>query len=84
MMHSGVLKRATGKAMKILPLLLCLIWSHLQAIMSTSNESKPCRVAVIGAGLVGTLNAVYFAQRGWHVDLFELRKGNILSFVCIT
>lgn len=35
----------------------------------------PATVAIVGAGLVGALNAVYFAQRGWHVDLYELRPG---------
>ncbi|KAI8883179.1 FAD/NAD(P)-binding domain-containing protein [Backusella circina FSU 941] len=31
-------------------------------------------VAIVGAGLVGALNAIYFAQRGWKVELFELRS----------
>ncbi|RHZ76809.1 hypothetical protein Glove_192g11 [Diversispora epigaea] len=31
-------------------------------------------VAIIGGGLVGTLATLYFAQRGWDVNLFELRK----------
>lgn len=35
----------------------------------------PATVAIVGAGLVGALNAVYFAQRGWHVDLYEFRPG---------
>ncbi|KAI7852543.1 hypothetical protein BDC45DRAFT_512878 [Circinella umbellata] len=30
-------------------------------------------VAVVGGGLVGTLNAIYFAQRGWNVNLYEAR-----------
>ncbi|KAF7721432.1 hypothetical protein EC973_004698 [Apophysomyces ossiformis] len=30
-------------------------------------------VAIVGAGLVGALNAIYFAQRGWEVALYELR-----------
>ncbi|KAI9496613.1 hypothetical protein BDB00DRAFT_99754 [Zychaea mexicana] len=37
--------------------------------MSKQNAS----VAIVGGGLVGTLNAIYFAQRGWNVALFELR-----------
>ena len=32
-------------------------------------------VAVVGGGLVGTLNAIYFAQRGWNVNLYEARPG---------
>ncbi|KAJ3412145.1 hypothetical protein HDV05_001183 [Chytridiales sp. JEL 0842] len=31
-------------------------------------------VAVVGGGLVGSLAAIYFAQRGWAVTLYELRK----------
>ncbi|CAO3681021.1 hypothetical protein G6F70_006614 [Rhizopus microsporus] len=38
-----------------------------------STEEKKATVAIVGAGLVGSLNAIYFAQRGWKVDLFELR-----------
>lgn len=26
---------------------------------------------------VGALNACFFAQRGWHVDLYEFREGTI-------
>lgn len=43
--------------------------------MSSSSNSDPSTVAVVGAGLVGSLNAIYFAQRGWKVALFELRPG---------
>ena len=32
------------------------------------------KVAIVGAGLCGSLMAIYFAQRGWHVDVFEYRK----------
>ncbi|CAG8529825.1 4404_t:CDS:2 [Ambispora gerdemannii] len=42
-----------------------------QKINSTSTRR---RVAIIGAGLVGSLSAIYFAKRGWDVLLFELRK----------
>ncbi|KAJ3210189.1 hypothetical protein HDU67_005572 [Dinochytrium kinnereticum] len=35
-----------------------------------SNEFT---VAIVGGGLVGSLAAVYFAQRGWKVTLYELR-----------
>jgi len=40
----------------------------------SSAEQPTARVAIVGAGLVGALNAIYFARRGWHVDLFELRE----------
>lgn len=43
--------------------------------MSNNNtqEQKQAVVGIVGAGLVGALNAVYFAQRGWKVELYELR-----------
>lgn len=47
--------------------------------LMSSAEAQPARVAIVGAGLVGALNAIYFARRGWHVDLFELRPGALLS-----
>ncbi|RKO86589.1 hypothetical protein BDK51DRAFT_2373, partial [Blyttiomyces helicus] len=31
-------------------------------------------VAIVGGGLVGSLATVFFAKRGWSVDLYELRK----------
>ncbi|KAI8086516.1 uncharacterized protein BX664DRAFT_336019 [Halteromyces radiatus] len=43
------------------------------------SDEKVATVAIVGGGLVGALNAVYFAQRGWKVDLYELRAGNFLS-----
>ncbi|KAF7721430.1 hypothetical protein EC973_004696 [Apophysomyces ossiformis] len=36
-------------------------------------SDAPAKVVVIGAGLVGTLNAIYFAQRGWEVTLYDMR-----------
>ncbi|KAI9476320.1 MAG: hypothetical protein EXX96DRAFT_610133 [Benjaminiella poitrasii] len=38
-----------------------------------SNEQKQAIVGIVGGGLVGALNAIYFAQRGWKVELYELR-----------
>ncbi|RLV96441.1 hypothetical protein DV515_00012580 [Chloebia gouldiae] len=40
---------------------------------------EPCdprrkRIAVIGGGLVGALNACFFARRGFHVDVYEARE----------
>ncbi|KAI8616518.1 hypothetical protein BC830DRAFT_1167744 [Chytriomyces sp. MP71] len=35
---------------------------------------KEYTVAIVGGGLVGALNAVYFAQRGWNVTVYELRE----------
>ncbi|KAG0211441.1 kynurenine 3-monooxygenase, mitochondrial precursor [Mortierella sp. GBA30] len=38
-----------------------------------STGSKTRNVAVIGAGPVGTLMAIYFANRGWNVHVYETR-----------
>lgn len=32
------------------------------------------KVIIAGAGLVGALNACYFAKRGWEVEVYEYRK----------
>ncbi|KAI8331682.1 hypothetical protein BC941DRAFT_382278 [Chlamydoabsidia padenii] len=37
------------------------------------SELETATVAIVGGGLVGSLNAIYFAKRGWKVDLYELR-----------
>jgi kynurenine 3-monooxygenase len=39
----------------------------------SSSENK-YSVTVVGGGLVGSLIAVTLAQRGWQVDLYELRQ----------
>lgn len=33
------------------------------------------KVVIAGAGLVGALNACFFAKKGWHVEVYEFRKG---------
>ncbi|KAG0742831.1 hypothetical protein G6F57_006243 [Rhizopus arrhizus] len=38
-----------------------------------SDKERKAVVSIVGAGLVGALNAIYFAQRGWKVELYELR-----------
>ncbi|RUP52424.1 hypothetical protein BC936DRAFT_141960 [Jimgerdemannia flammicorona] len=40
--------------------------------MSDDTPNKK-RVAIVGAGPVGVLAAIYFAQRAWDVSLFDLR-----------
>ncbi|KAK3831883.1 MAG: hypothetical protein J3R72DRAFT_454636 [Linnemannia gamsii] len=39
----------------------------------TTSENKPRSVAIVGAGPVGALTAVYLANRGWNVHLYETR-----------
>lgn len=46
-----------------------------------SNEEQGV-VGIVGAGLVGALNAIYFAQRGWKVELYELRPGKYIKRIC--
>ncbi|KAK6019268.1 hypothetical protein OSTOST_15103 [Ostertagia ostertagi] len=38
------------------------------------------KVAIAGAGLVGALNACYFAQRGWEVEVYEYRRGDNFEY----
>ncbi|XP_059504623.1 kynurenine 3-monooxygenase isoform X1 [Stegostoma tigrinum] len=48
--------------------------------MSSPSSSTTCdgeetkRVAIVGGGLVGALNACFFAKRGFQVELYEARK----------
>ncbi|KAL3895183.1 MAG: hypothetical protein SGCHY_004856 [Lobulomycetales sp.] len=37
------------------------------------GEDGHQKVAIIGGGLVGSLAGVTLAQRGWNVDVYELR-----------
>lgn len=39
------------------------------------------KIAIVGAGPVGSLAALYAAQRGYQVELYELRPGKVLSHV---
>ncbi|KAJ3064530.1 hypothetical protein HDU98_012078 [Podochytrium sp. JEL0797] len=39
-----------------------------------AEPKKDFSVAIVGGGLVGALAAVYFAERGWQVTVFELRE----------
>jgi len=43
-------------------------------------DSKPQKTIVIGAGPVGTLAAIYAAQRGHDVEIYELRSGTLGRF----
>lgn len=45
--------------------------------LKMSEEGRVAVVGIVGGGLVGALNAIYFAQRGWDVKLFELRPGTV-------
>ncbi|ORZ38992.1 hypothetical protein BCR44DRAFT_53127 [Catenaria anguillulae PL171] len=40
----------------------------------TTTTPTPKSVVIIGAGLVGALAAVYFAEAGWNVRLYEMRN----------
>lgn len=49
----------------------------IDVIMDQQKQS----VCVIGAGPVGCLAALYFARRGWHVDVYEKRESTLRRFV---
>ena len=40
------------------------------------QNNKPERISIVGAGLVGSLMAIYLAKRGYKVDLYE-RRGDM-------
>jgi 2-polyprenyl-6-methoxyphenol hydroxylase-like FAD-dependent oxidoreductase len=35
------------------------------------------KVVIVGGGLVGSLAAVFFAKRGWVVEVYEKRAGRL-------
>ncbi|XP_065528808.1 kynurenine 3-monooxygenase isoform X2 [Lathamus discolor] len=39
-----------------------------------TSDPRGKRVAVVGGGLVGALNACFFARRGFYVDVYEARE----------
>lgn len=41
------------------------------------SETKPQKTVVVGAGPVGALAALYAAQRGHEVEVYELRSGTL-------
>ncbi|KAI6213687.1 Kynurenine 3-monooxygenase [Aphelenchoides besseyi] len=45
-----------------------------QAIKILLNFAIMPKVLIAGAGLVGALNAVFFARRGWEVEVYEMRS----------
>ncbi|GCB77828.1 hypothetical protein scyTo_0016751, partial [Scyliorhinus torazame] len=46
----------------------------LRSSPTTSDGEKAKKVAIVGGGLVGALNACFFAKRGFQVELYEARK----------
>lgn len=45
---------------------------------------KPQKIVVVGAGPVGSLAALYAAQRGHEVEVYELRPGKLDSLIIFT
>lgn len=39
-----------------------------------NNSTRQKSIAIVGAGLVGTLNAIFLAKKGYNVDVYESRK----------
>uniref|UniRef100_A0A3B5K254 Kynurenine 3-monooxygenase n=1 Tax=Takifugu rubripes TaxID=31033 RepID=A0A3B5K254_TAKRU len=46
----------------------------ISTMEETTSRSSSKVVAVVGGGLVGALNACFFAKRGFQVELFEARE----------
>ena len=42
-----------------------------------TTAENPRSVAIVGAGPVGALMAVYLANRGWNVHVYETRPGTL-------
>ena len=49
--------------------------SHLWTKTTEEMVDGKIRCAVVGAGPVGALAALYAARRGYEVDVYELRGG---------
>jgi 2-polyprenyl-6-methoxyphenol hydroxylase-like FAD-dependent oxidoreductase len=49
--------------------------------MLENNENQTKIIAVIGAGLSGSLAAIYFAKRGFQVNVYEMKSGNEIYFL---
>lgn len=45
---------------------------------------KPQKIVVVGAGPVGSLAALYAAQRGHEVEVYELRPGKWYYLIILT
>jgi 2-polyprenyl-6-methoxyphenol hydroxylase-like FAD-dependent oxidoreductase len=48
------------------------------------ERKKNMKVVIVGGGLVGSLAACSFAQRGEEVEVYELRKGTNTACVSST
>jgi len=53
--------------------------NHLPIMASLGKRQK---TVVVGAGPVGALAAIYAAQRGHDVEIYELRSGTLTIAVC--
>lgn len=49
--------------------------------MNNRNLANKQKVVVVGAGPVGALAALYAADRGDHVEVYELRGGIFQLFI---
>ena len=55
---------------------------YLLGKVATKMAESKIRCAVVGAGPVGALAALYAARRGYEVDVYELRGGmSVLNLV---
>lgn len=54
-------------------------WDDRQTQNQHESETKG-KVVVVGAGPVGALAAIYAADRGFEVEVYELRNGNDIIY----
>lgn len=53
-----------------------LLWPACVANLTTAfTMATPEKMVIVGAGPVGSLAALYAAQRGYQVEVYELRPG---------
>ncbi|XP_075056799.1 kynurenine 3-monooxygenase isoform X2 [Mixophyes fleayi] len=48
--------------------------THISALYKMDVSTKQRKISIIGGGLVGSLNACFFAKKGFYVDLYEARE----------
>jgi hypothetical protein len=46
------------------------------------TKSSP-KVVIAGGGLVGAMNACFFALKGWEVEVYEARRGSFLVILLL-
>ncbi len=58
-----------------------IILTHLYDIGEIEEMASKQKTVVVGAGPVGALAAIYAAQRGHEVEVYEVRNGQSISLM---